>query len=100
MEDNSTTRTWWLWEANINERGCLRVIVQVQTTIANGFRVDTPTSYFGECENGGTDLSWLGDHVLIANEEFAKLRAEGKIKPLSPAWAIEPDAHSETSPET
>jgi hypothetical protein len=94
MEDNSTTTTWWLWEANI--KGCgIRIVVQVQTTIANAFRVDTPTSCFGECETGGEDLSWLGEHILIANAEFAKLRAEGKITPLSPAWAIEHHTQTE-----
>jgi hypothetical protein len=87
MEDSSTTKTWWLWDAVIGERGT-RIVVEVKTTIANGFRVDTPVSYFGECENGGTDLSWLGDHVLIANDEFAQLRAAGTIQPLSPTWAV------------
>jgi hypothetical protein len=93
MEHDSTTRTWWLWDAVIGERST-RVVIEVKTSIANGFRVDTPVSHFGECENGGTDLSWLGDHVLIANEEFAKLRAAGAIQPLSPTWAI-PRATSE-----
>jgi hypothetical protein len=89
LEDNSTTTTWWMWQANIDDSG-VRVIVEVKTAIVEGFRTDTPVSYFAECEIGGTDLRWLGDKILIENEQFARLRAAGAIQALSPAWAVRP----------
>src|SRR5665811_1828799 len=98
MADNSTTKTWWLWDAVFSERGT-RIVLEVKTTITNGFRIDTPVGYFGECETAGTDLSWIGDQILIEAEEFARLRTAGAIEPLSPAWAVTEQPPSETPSE-
>jgi hypothetical protein len=87
VEDNTTTTTWWLWNATLDDRG-IRVILEVKTTIANGFRVDTPVAYFAECDSGAGVTDSTATRIMIENEEFARLRAAGVIQPLSPTWAI------------
>jgi hypothetical protein len=82
MDDNTTT-TWWLWDATLNDRG-IRVILEVRTTLLDGFRVDTPIAYFAECDSGSGVEGWIGTRIMIDNEEFARLRASGVIQPLSP----------------
>jgi hypothetical protein len=93
MENNSTTTTWWLWEASLDDEGW-RIILEVKTTLADDFRVDTPVAYFAECDAGSGVPEWVGTRIMIENEEFARLRAAGTIQPLSPAWDI-PNAVSE-----
>lgn len=87
MEDNTATMTWWLWEACLDEQG-FRIILEVKTVLVDGFRVDTHVAYFAECESGSGVPEWVGTRIMIENEEFAKLRAAGSIRPLSPAWAV------------
>jgi hypothetical protein len=94
MKDNSTTTTWWLWDADLDDQG-FRIILEVKTTVADGFRVDTPVAYFAECESGAGVPEWVGIRIMIENEEFATLRATGAIKPLSPAWAFQQQSATE-----
>jgi RNA polymerase subunit RPABC4/transcription elongation factor Spt4 len=87
MDDNSATTTWWLWEANLDDQG-IRVVIEVKTAVADGFRVDTPVAYFAECDSGSGVPEWIGTRIIIENEEFATLRAAGAIEPLAPEWAV------------
>ncbi len=85
--DDSTTTTWWLWDATFDEQG-YRVIIEAKTVLADGFRVDTPVAYFAECDSGSGVPDWVATLMMIENEEFARLRAAGAIRPLSEAWAV------------
>lgn len=87
MNDDGTTKTWWIWNATLDAQG-FHVVIEVDTVNAEGFRVDTPVAYFVECDSGSGVPDWVGTRVMIGNEEFAKLRAEGAITPLSPEWAV------------
>jgi hypothetical protein len=89
VDDNTTTTTWWLWDATIEDRGT-RVVLEVKTTLTNGFRVDTPVGYFPESDAGSAVDGWIADRIMIDNDEFARLRAAGVIQPLSQSWAVEP----------
>jgi hypothetical protein len=82
MAESDPTTTWWLWNATFDDQGH-RVILEVRSIMAGDLPVHTPTGYFLECDSGSGIPDWMATRAMIDNEEFARLRAEGTIRPLT-----------------
>ena len=88
-------KTWWLWDAEFDGSARHRIVVEVNTVITcDGFRVDTPVGYFSEYEGHGALAT---DEMMIENEEFAKQRAAGTIRPLSPEFDLQGEHRQDSS---
>jgi len=81
MDDVVTT--WWLWDASIEDRGT-RVVLEVRTAKLGDEEIHTPVGFFAECDSGMGVDGWMAGRIMIDNEQFARLRAEGAITSLTP----------------